>query len=134
MKRLGFTYLHCNDLDKMKTFYSDILGLNCIWQSEPALAYQIGDHQLSIRLQPAMNTPEQAFAIQEGWEGGTSVRPSWSLECDQESFSDIVKRVTENDVPSFFPAPRWVGYWSFPLLDPMNNTIEITCPEKDLDE
>ena len=134
MKRLGFTYIHCNDLDKMKTFYSDVLGLNCIWQSEETLAYQIGDHQLSIRLQPAMNTPEQEFSIQEGWEGGTSVRPSWSLECDQDSFSSIIKRAIENGIPSSFPEPKWVGYWSFPILDPMNNTIEITCPDKDLDE
>jgi hypothetical protein len=133
MKRLGFTYIHCNDLDKMKSFYSDVLELNRIWQNEESLAYQIGDHQLSIRLQPAMNTPEQAFAIQEGWEGGTSDRPSWSLECDKESFSGIVKRAIEKEIISYFPAPKWVGYWSYPLLDPMNNTLEITCPNKELD-
>ena len=132
MKRLGFTYIHCNDLDKMKSFYSDVLGLNCIWENEESLAYQIGDHQLSIRMQPGMKTPEQAFALQEGWAGGTSVRPSWSLECDKESFSDIVKRAIEKEIPSYFPAPKWVGYWSFPILDPMKNTIEITCTEEDL--
>lgn len=79
-----------------------------------------------------MPTPEPAFAIQEGWEGGTSCRPSWSLACDKDSFSNIVARSIEKEITSYHPAPKWVGYWSFPLLDPMHNTIEITCPDETL--
>ncbi len=132
MKRLGFTYIHCNDLQKMKDFYSEVLGLDCIWEDDESLAYQIGDHQLSIRVHKDMPTPEKEFAIQEGWTGGTSFRPSWSIECDQDSFKSIARRANEKAVESYYPEHKWVGYWSLPLLDPMNNTIEITCPDSDL--
>lgn len=37
VKALGFTYLFCNDLQ----FYSDILGLELIWDSEDSIAYLI---------------------------------------------------------------------------------------------
>lgn len=127
--RFGFTYIHCNDLKSMKEFYGGILGLQQIWEDESSLAYRIGDHQLAITLVTGLETPAAEFASQPGWQGGTAARTSWSLECKRADFERIVAAARDAGIRSWTDEPQWVGYLSFPLLDPMNNTIEVTCPE-----
>lgn len=119
-------------MKKMKWFYLDILQLNLIWDDEGSIAFKIGEHQLSIDYNEDFNPPSNKFAIQPGWQGGTEPRIGWSLECDREDFNDIVHSIVSNQIPRYFIEPKWKGYWSFPVLDPMNHTIEITCTEKDL--
>lgn len=131
-KRWGFTYLFCNDLEQMKWFYTEIIGLNLVWDSEDSIAFKIGEHQLSIHSNKDFTPLSSYFAIQPGWEGGREARTSWSLECDKEDFNEIVQSVMKHEVTTYYSEPKWKGYWSFPILDPMNNTIEITCTEKNL--
>lgn len=129
-KRFGFTYLFCNDLEKMKWFYSEVLQLELIWESEASIAFQIGDHQLSIDYHEDAETPSAHFAKQPGWEGGTQPRTSWSIAYDPEAYRQVLQLVKRYGVTSYSEEARWQGYWSLPLLDPMNNTIEITCSEE----
>lgn len=131
-KRFGFTYLVCNDLHAMKSFYSEILRLEQIWEDATALAYRIGDHQLSVLLDERVVRPEPDFAVQPGWSGGTAPRTSWSLECDAPDFVQIVAAAKAAGVATYRSEPSWVGYWSFPLLDPMHNTLEVTCTVAEL--
>lgn len=131
-KGFHFTYLFCNDLEKMKKFYSEILHLELIWEDSQTIAYKIGEHQLAICLDKSVTSFSSEFSQQLGWQGGTAPRISWSLECDLQDFQEIVTSVQANlEVPRKFSQPKWVGYWSFPLLDPMNHTIEVTCVEKE---
>ncbi len=116
----------------MKGFYSDILHLDLIWDGEGSISFKIGEHQLSISYNEDVIQPSNKYSIQPGWEGGTELRTGWSLECDKEDFKDIVHSVLRNEIPKFYNGPKWKGYWSFPILDPMNNTIEITCTEKNI--
>ncbi|MEC5423541.1 hypothetical protein QGM71_08555 [Virgibacillus sp. C22-A2] len=116
----------------MKWFYSDILQLNLIWDDKGSIAFKIGAHQLSIEYNAEYNQPSNKFSIQPGWKGGTEPRIGWSLECDREDFNDIVHSILSNQIPKYYFEPKWKGYWSFPVLDPMNNTIEITCTEKNI--
>jgi catechol 2,3-dioxygenase-like lactoylglutathione lyase family enzyme len=128
-KQLGFTYMFCNNLERMKWFYTEILHLNLIWESTTSIAFKIGQHQLSIDFHEDFDPLTPAFSIQPGWEGGTVPRIGWSIECDKENFNEIVRSVIHHGITSYFNEPEWKGYWSFPILDPMNNTIEITCTE-----
>ena len=130
MPRFGFTYIFCNDLAAMKAFYTDTLQLEQVWEDERSLVYRIGDHQLSITLAEGLPTPPAEFSLQPGWRGGTAPRTSWSLECEKQEFDRLVAAAKDASVRSWSESPEWVGYWSFPLLDPMNNTVEITCPER----
>lgn len=127
-KRWIFTYIFCSDLEKMKWFYEEILQLDLIWESEKTIAFKIGEHQFSISVNENISLLSPRYAKQLGWEGGTELRISWSLECDKKDFKEIVQAASNSKVPSYYPEPVWKGYWSFPVLDPMNNTIEITCP------
>jgi catechol 2,3-dioxygenase-like lactoylglutathione lyase family enzyme len=117
----------------MKWFYSDILQLKLIWDDEGSVAFMIGDHQLSIDYHEEFKSPPNKFSIQPGWEGGTEPRIGWSLEYDKENFNKVVNAILINDITKYNNKPMWKGYWSFPILDPMNNTIEITCTEKIID-
>ena len=131
LKRLGFTYLFCNDLEKMKWFYEDLLQLDLIWNQDDQLAFQIDGHQLSIQFHQDFMPPSPGFSIQPGWEGGTKPRTSWSIAVGGEAFKETVQRLSKNRVKAYYKEPQWKGYWSFPVLDPMNNTIEITCTDVD---
>jgi hypothetical protein len=128
-RRFGFTYIHCNDLLAMKHFYGQILNLEKIWEDAQSVAFRIGDHQLTISLDEGLALPPAEFSVQPGWSGGTAVRTSWSLECGVTDFRQIVAAAKAAGVKSWQQELAWVGYWSYPLLDPMNNTIEVTCPE-----
>lgn len=130
-KRFIFTYIFTNDLYAMKRFYSGILHLEQIWDSDDSIAYKIGDHQLDIEHDQDFKPLSQRFSWQPGWAGGTEMRTCWSLECDRADFDQIIASAQAAKTPAFHASPRWVGYWSFPLLDPMGNTIEVTCIEPD---
>ena len=131
-KRLGFTYLFCRDLAAMKAFYGAVLGLEQIWEDAGSVAYTVDGHQLAIFEDQRVAPASSGYAIQPGWEGGTEPRTSWSLECDPADFKSIVRAAEEAGVPAYRAEPEWVGYWSYPLLDPMGNTVEVTCPREDL--
>lgn len=124
--------MFCNDLEKMKEFYSSILKLDLIWESAKDIAFKINDHQLSITFDKKYRSPSLDFSIQPGWVGGSAPRISWSIECDQEDFIQIVRNAKKKGIPSYYERPNWKGYWSFPILDPMNQTIEITCTKEDI--
>ena len=47
------------------------------------------------------------------------------LSCE---FYAAVMRLQDGAVASFHSVPQWVGYWSFPVLDPMENTVELSWP------
>ncbi|NLD34002.1 MAG: hypothetical protein GX653_03750 [Clostridiales bacterium] len=133
VKRLNFTYIFCNDLEKMEYFYSEILNLHLIWKDESSIAYGIDGHQLSITFAQDFTPFPSVFGKQPGWDGGNAPNISWSLACDRDDFVEIVSNADRaSGVKAWNPKPQWVGYWSFPLLDPMNHTIEITCTDSRL--
>lgn len=131
MKKLGFTYIFTDDIEKMKWFYGDLLGLELIWNQDDDIAFKILDHQFSIKYHKDFRGQAPKFAIQPGWQGGTEPRTSWSINFDAVSFEKTVNLLVHHNIESYFQEPQWKGYWSFPVLDPMNNTIEITCSDSD---
>ena len=65
--------------------------------------------------------------MQPGWAGGTIAgAPSWSVQLDDEPFRAAVACLQAARIESFHEAPQWVNYWSFPVTDPMGNTVELT--------
>lgn len=126
MSQLGFTYLFTNDLSEMKKFYWEILGLNLTWDEEDSIAFMVNDHQLSITYDKNFRKPNPDFAKQPGWKGGTATRTSWSINFPMDEYEEVIERLQMKQTPAYFTAPQWFGYWSYPVLDPMNNTIEMT--------
>lgn len=122
-----FLYLHCADLNEARRFYTDGVGLTEIFFSakELSVGYQAGSLQLTV-VQHCEVSPVDTWSAQLGWKGGTSAAPSWGFQLETEPFQRAVAELGASDTDVWRMEPEWVGYWSFPVKDPMGNTIEIS--------
>jgi catechol 2,3-dioxygenase-like lactoylglutathione lyase family enzyme len=123
-----FIYLFCNDLQKMRHFYTDLVGLKEIYYSEDpdgTVAYDCDGLQFTIMLDPKARNATQAWARQPGWEGGNQPSLSWSICLTENEYGKVIKKLQEEVVVAFYEQPQWQGYWSFPVKDPMGNTVEV---------
>ena len=132
-----FIYLFCQDLDAMRHFYSQILGLNEIYFAEgpeASVAYNCDDLQFTIMQNPEAQRAPPGWAWQPGWQAGTSTAVSWSVVLTAETFGRAVQRLLDAGVESYHDQPAWKFYWSFPVKDPMGNTVEVVwAPEEEPD-
>jgi catechol 2,3-dioxygenase-like lactoylglutathione lyase family enzyme len=127
-----FIYLHCRDLELARSFYSNVLGLMEIDFSaeEGAIAYQVGALQITISTH-ADAVHIDGWAKQLGWEGGSASTPSWGIEFAPSQFRRAIESARVAGLDAHYSEPRWVGYWSFPVKDPMGYTVEISTSERD---
>ncbi len=125
-------YLHCGDLVSARGFYFEVLGLTEIYSSadEGTVGYRVGDLQITIT-RHGRTVPAEGWAKQMGWDGGSSAAPSWGIEYGSSEFRCVVERARAAGVEAFHSDPAWVGYWSFPVKDPMGHTVEISAPSRD---
>lgn len=123
-----FIYIPCADLAAMRVFYSTLIGLDEIYHSdeERSVAYRCESLQFSITEHPDAMPDEGDWAVQPGWRGGTAAAASWSVELDEPAFRSAVQRLIDAGVEARHAEPQWVSYWSFPVRDPMGNTVEVT--------
>lgn len=123
-----FIYLFCNDLDVMRHFYSDLVGLNEIYFSpdpDGAVAYDCDGLQFTIFSDKLVKAGDQGWSKQPGWDGGMQTSISWSVVLTQAGFQSAVRKLQDAGVETFYKNPHWHNYWSFPVKDPMGNTVEI---------
>ena len=135
MPGVRHVYLSAEDLDAMRWFYGALLALEEVYFSaeEQLLAFDCDGLQFTIY--GADVEPSAAgWATQPGWVGGTEPAISWSVELPEEEFRPAVERLTRAGIVALHDAPVWVGYWSFPVRDPMGNTVEVTWPEPSDDD
>ena len=124
-----FIYLFCNDLEAMRHFYTDLLGLHEIYFSEgQSVAYDCGGLQFTIMFDPDVEVAPEGWGWQPGWQEGRNSVVSWSVVLEEEGFKTAVTKLMLTGVDAFYDKPQWKNYWSFPVKDPMGNTTEIVCP------
>lgn len=125
-----FLYTYCADLAAMREFYSELIGLEEHYFAEGndgGLAYRIGNVQFTVLPRDAESQDGSLWARQPGWDGGEESTTSWSIELSKrEAFQTAVARLIGAGVPRFDERPQWRSYWSFPVQDPMGNTVELT--------
>lgn len=133
MGQTFFLYLYCQSLDAMRAFYSDRLGLSEIFYAEgEALAYKIGTVQFTIFFSSEATITPREWAKQPGWQGGTGLMPSWSIQLEEERFRGAVSRLTASEDDCLLERPKWLGYWSFPVRDPQGHTVELSYAPKEV--
>ncbi|WP_299169242.1 VOC family protein [uncultured Arthrobacter sp.] len=128
-----FLYTRSNNVDASRRFYSELVGLDQIWDEMGDIAFVVGDSvQFSIGHDPNA-TVDSEWAFQPGWVFGLGIEPSpsrasasWSIPLSPESFSKAVARLQEADIAALRSEPFWVGYWSYVVKDPMGQTVELT--------
>lgn len=128
----AFLYLHCSDLGEARRCYTDVVGLSEIFVSieDGVVGYRVGDLQITIEERSDVEQAASGWAKQLGWDGGTATAPSWGIELDAASFVRAVDAATSAGTPCHRAEPQWVGYWSFPVRDPMGNTVELSTTDR----
>ncbi|KAA3663552.1 MAG: hypothetical protein DWQ04_10245 [Chloroflexi bacterium] len=129
-----FLYLFCNDLHTMRNFYSDLLGLNEIYYSEMpdrTVAYDCDGLQFTIIFNAAAQKASPGWAWQPGWQTGSNPIISWSIVLTDGVFQTAVQNLKGASVETFYEEPQWQNYWSFPVKDPMGNTVEIVLASEE---
>ncbi|MFW2340865.1 MAG: VOC family protein [Acidimicrobiia bacterium] len=126
-----FLYLHCNDLESARRFYSELLGLTEVFFSaeDGTIGFQVGTLQITVTAH-ADTVQVDGWAKQLGWKGGSTPTPSWGIEYSPSGFRRAVEAARTSRVDTHDSEPVWVGYWSFPVRDPMGYTVEISTAER----
>lgn len=127
-----FLYVPARDLAAMRDFYHAVIGLEERFYSEDKglASYICGGFQFTIFSAPDAALGSEMWATQPGWKGTTAPATSWSVELYGDDFRQAVETVRGGEHETLHSAPKWVGYWSFPVKDPMRNTVELSWPDR----
>lgn len=68
---------------------------------------------------------EALLGLQLIWD----IEDSLAFQIEDHQLSIQLDTTLETLSPEFCLQPGWEGYWSFPVLDPMMQTIEITATD-----
>ncbi|MCC7478087.1 VOC family protein [bacterium] len=129
---IRFIYQSCNDIAAMRRFYTDALGMQEAHYKEGPegwLVYQCEGFQFMLFPSSYPMLLQDGFAQQPGWEGGILESISWSVAIPEADYAETIARVRESGAEAVFETPQWQqdSYWSYPVRDPMGNTVEVYC-------
>ena len=137
---IKFLFGMCNDIDKVRAFYTDLLGMEeTSYMNDESWGWLVykceGFEFMWFRGQGDETIPPlEDFTWQPGCGGGPLQGVSWAINIPWDSFADTVQRLKDAGVKSLMEDPEWrqESYWGFSVMDPMGYTIEVysTPPEK----
>ena len=131
--RANIRFLHnvCNDVEAMRRFYVDLLGMEqaAFRDAEDFgwLALQCDGFQaMWFRGDGALPVPTE-FTCQPGWDGGVLDLTSWAVHIPEARFRAVFEALRDAGVTLFEPLPAWRQdcYWGLSALDPMGATVEV---------
>lgn len=110
------TYFNiCDNVEKIKNFYSGMLGLKETEYSENTSVEYIKDGKRMIFYQN-----DKAFAMISGKLKNNNIKPfNWSIKADSDLFLKVFK-ILDNKQPVSNE-----GYLTLEILDPMGNNISV---------
>jgi len=123
--RVPFMYSYCNDLEATRRFYVDLLGLEHTSVNNGRecgfVEVNCGGFRLTFMLSSYPRPVETELSKLPGVEGGTAEQVLCSVEYDAEDYELVVGRLQAAGVI----AGKAEADWSYPVLDPMGNTVEV---------
>ncbi len=135
-----FIFNMCNDVEAMRNFYSDLLGMaeDAFYSTEEFgwVSYPCEGVYLMFFYGGEDVVEHSDWAWQPGYEGGSLPVSSWAIEIPEQDFAATIKRLQESEIRTFSEAPQWrqESYWGFSVMDPMGNTIEVYTSPKEKPE
>lgn len=130
IKALGETVLRVKDLERVKQFYTEVVGLDILQQFPGIVFLKIaggyGGHTQIIGLfQESMpaptDTPRSEVKIEH-----TSLH-HFALEIDKNDYSTELKRLRTLGVDVTTFEHRWCHWRSIYVRDPEGNILELVC-------
>ncbi|MCE9636847.1 MAG: VOC family protein [Planctomycetes bacterium] len=133
---IRFLFNVCNDVEAMRRFYVDDLGLKQdSFQDTPEfgwLSLQCEGFQAMWFRADNPQPIARMWAMQPGWQGGTAEVVSWGIWVPEAEFAAVFERLAKSGAPLFRAVPEWRqnGYWGLSVRDPMGATIEVYTTPK----
>ena len=127
-------FMWCNDVNKTREFYSNILGLIEGWydpnpkSGPPYIVYKMSNNQSLHFLQRSLNSKSDTnWSYQPSSTISNGLQKfSWTLEVSKSKAEEIQNRIKQNSIKSFQGSIETrSGYSALTILDPMGNTIDL---------
>ncbi len=128
---IKFLFVMCNDVDVIRHFYTDLLGMtessymntdDWAW-----ICYKSGNMEFMFFRGHEELPVNDEWTWQPGW-GGDVDGVSWAINVPEDMYADMVRAIIDDgDVPMHEPCPEWrqESYWGWTIMDPMGNTVEL---------
>ncbi|MCD4827949.1 MAG: VOC family protein [Candidatus Cloacimonetes bacterium] len=136
---IRFITVHVNDLDSVRFFYSDVLGMQeaGYYQAEDMgyVDYTSDGVELQFWRWDDGDLPgNDKWDWQPGAFSGEWHQASWSIHIPDELYHRVIGRILAGGPKTMTPFPSWIegsAYWSFTVKDPAGNTVEVfTTPSE----
>src|SRR5690606_2305754 len=118
----------CNDVAVMRDFYTNLLGLSETFYRDDDqhgwLAYYAGQTQVVFIRADNPLPIEQTWAMQPGYQGGSSTAKSWLFTVSVEDFATLSERIRSSNVTVY--NGKCDNTCQLFIKDPMGMTIEIS--------
>ncbi|HEX9746597.1 MAG TPA: VOC family protein [bacterium] len=129
--RLDWLTIYCNDIDEMRHFYSDLLGLETgPGADEEGGGFQFyvcGDFVFMIMQADTELPVNEEFMHWLGFSETGNYNPGWSIQIPSEDFEAVVARLQDEGVKAADEEPmnQMDAFMQYIVLDPMGNSVEL---------
>jgi len=137
---INVLYLYCNDVQAIRHFYKDIIGLGEHDFGMPNSMYcgqtSDGVSMMWFKSEKSGLQKRPEWVDLPGFPGGKVEEPAWGIQLPINVFPEVVKTLKEEEVEALFQNPIWCqdSYWAFPVRDPMGYTVEVYSVPKEKPE
>ena len=135
IKGLGEIILRVRDMELMKKFYNQTIGLELIYESENYSFFKIangyGGHNQTLALFAKSNL--NAFNEKFGdIKTRSSTLHHFALEIDKIDYENILKFFERNNIEYVTEVFEWIKWKSIFIKDPESNIVEFVCHDPEI--
>lgn len=135
IKGIGEIILRVNDMDLMKNFYHQTIGLELIHESNNYTFFKIADGYGGHNQTLALFAKSNLNAFSEKFDGiktASSTLHHFALEIDKKDYKSILNFCKENDIEYVTEIFEWINWKSIFIKDPESNIVEFVCHDSNI--
>jgi hypothetical protein len=121
----------CDNVNAIRYFYTELIGLKeTAFKPNSYIEFKIKGK--TMMFYQADKIFKRLKSFKHGYINDKNENLSWSLNLEEETFTATVNKLIYADIEILNNEPVWMpdGYWSFSVLDPMGNRLEIFMEPK----
>jgi len=135
IKGLGEIVLRVNDMELMRNFYQNVLGLESIRNSKDYTFFKIaegyGGHNQTIALFAKTNLTAFGEKLAQIEISHSSLHHV-ALEIDVKDYEEIIDLLKKQNIEFVTEAFEWIKWKSIFIKDPEKNVVELVCYDSNL--
>ena len=135
VKGLGEIILRVKDMELMKKFYNQTIGLELINESENytffkiAVGYRGHNQTLALFDKSNLNAFNEKF---KDIKTVSSTLHHFALEIDKKDYENILNFFKKNNIEYVTEVFEWIKWKSIFIKDPESNIVEFVCYDSEI--